>query len=164
MNLSRYKKKRDQIKVKSPMPGERKDFRKRIQLSNTNAIPVTGLDVLTVQNMTHSASVGKVFGLEGTLEELKASEAFKATQYWKLFYRPHVLWRAESVELMTRMQRAAKNKEALRLVVTGDKLSGKSILLLQAMANAFINRWIVINIPEGQPCPYCWSAPGSSIR
>ena len=154
MNLSKYKKKKVE-KTKSPAPGERKAFRKRIILSNNNALEVSGMDSLSPGTMSDSANAGRVFALSDQLvDQLRASEAFKSTQTWGLFRSPHVLLRSEMVDLAKRMQTAAENKEAIRLVVTGDRLSGKSLLLLQAMANAFLNDWIVVNIPEGERiCP-----------
>ena len=151
MNLTKYKKKKIE-KTKSPAPGERKAFRKRIVLSNNNALEVSGMGSLSAGTMADSANAGKVFALSDQLvDQLRASEAFKSTQTWGLFRSPHILLRSEMVDLAKKMQAAAENKEAIRLVVTGDKLSGKSLLLLQAMANAFLNEWIVVNIPEGEP-------------
>lgn len=136
---------------KSPLPGERKAFRKRIQLSNNNAIPVNGLKKLTRQSIADEKAIGSVCAIsETTLDQLRAVEAFKHTQSWGLFHAPHTLVRAETVELAQRIQNAAVNKENLRLVISGDKISGKSTLLLHAMATGFLNDWIVINIPEAQ--------------
>ncbi|KUJ22703.1 mitochondrial ribosomal protein [Mollisia scopiformis] len=156
---------------KPPAPGERKAMRKRIVLSNTNALEVAGmkdLDAEMVDSMvrgedavldgalqskgeTHEDVVGKVVGLKGeTVDSLRAVEAFKTTQGWGLFRRPGLLIREESVELCRRMTDAAANKKALRLVIDGEKGSGKSLMLLQAMATAFVKEWVVLNIPEAQ--------------
>jgi len=40
-------------------------------------------------------------------------------------------------------------KEVFRHIFTGERGSGKSVLLLQAMATAFEKNWVVISIPEG---------------
>jgi len=133
------------------MPGERKALRKRIVLSNTNALEVDGMQDLS-RDMSGRLEkmVGKVVGLEGsTVDGLRAVEAFKTTQGWGLFRRPGVLIREESAELGRRMVGVEKGKETLRVVVDGAKGAGKSMLLLQAMATAFVRGWIVLNVPEG---------------
>ncbi|KAI1652908.1 mitochondrial ribosomal protein [Daldinia decipiens] len=160
-NLSRHvrtgkklilgKKKRPADKGKPPVSGERKAFRKRIQLSNNNALAVTGLGELTAENVVDSSSVGQVFSLpEVVLDQLRASEAFKPTQTWGLFRSPHTLIRKETVDLAKQLTDAVDKKETLRLVITGDRASGKSVLGLQGLATGFLNKWVVINIPEGQ--------------
>ncbi|TVY31334.1 37S ribosomal protein S23, mitochondrial, partial [Lachnellula subtilissima] len=138
--------------AKPPMPGERKAMRKRIVLSNTNALEVDGMVDLS-REMTEKLEkhVGKVVGLDGaTVDGLRAAEAFKTTQGWGLFRRPGVLIREESVQLGKRMAGVEQRKETLRVVVDGAKGTGKSMLLLQAMATAFVRGWIVLNIPEAQ--------------
>ncbi|EHA57338.1 hypothetical protein MCOR27_006530 [Pyricularia oryzae] len=149
-NASR-KKKTYKPTGKSPLPGERKAFRKRIQLSNNNALRVEGLQTLTRQVIGDRKSIGSVCALsEPVVDQLRAVEAFKHTQTWGLFHAPHTLIRTETVELAERIQKAAVNKENLRMVISGDKVTGKSTLLLQAMTTAFLNDWIVINFPEAQ--------------
>ncbi|EMT65249.1 37S ribosomal protein S23, mitochondrial [Fusarium odoratissimum] len=85
-----YKKRANVTPVRKPQPGERKAFRKRIQLSNNSALPVAGLENLDASNMTKAESAGKI------------------------------------------------------------KLSGKSMAMLQAMAYALLNNWVVFHVPEGQ--------------
>lgn len=144
------KKKRNPDKSKPPQHGERKAFRKRIQLSNDNALEVTGLDALSSENVVDPESVGKVVGIPvEVIDQLRTCEAFKPSQNWNLFRSPHLLLRKETVDLAKQMTEAIEKKETLRLVVTGDRGSGKSILGLQALATGFLNKWIVINIPEG---------------
>ena len=136
---------------KRPEIGERKAYRKRIQLSNNNALPVEGLAELNRANIADPNSIGTVVGLPDDLvDRLRAVEAFKPTQKWGLFRSPHMLVRAETVELTRRINHAAAHQETARLVITGERGSGKSILGLQAIANAFLNDWIVINLPEGE--------------
>ncbi|KAI0817626.1 mitochondrial ribosomal death-associated protein 3-domain-containing protein [Xylaria sp. FL0064] len=145
------RKKRQPDKTKPPLPGERKAFRKGIQLSNDNALAVPGLDVLSAENVVNSDSVGKVFGITPEVtDQLRTCEAFKSSQNWSLFRSPHMLVRKETVDLAKQMTDAIEKKETLRLVVTGNRGSGKSILGLQALATGFLNNWVVINIPEGQ--------------
>lgn len=145
--------KRTPDKTKPPLPGERKAFRKRIQLSNDNALEVPGLDVLSPGNVVNPESVGKIVGLTvGVVDQLRACEAFKSSQNWSLFRSPHTLVRKETVDLANQMTNAIQNKETLRLVVTGGRGSGKSMIGLQALATGFLNNWVVINIPEGREC------------
>ncbi|KAL7629110.1 hypothetical protein AAE478_000629 [Parahypoxylon ruwenzoriense] len=145
------KKKRQADKGKPPGPGERKAFRKRIQLSNDNALEVPGLSPLTAENITDPQTIGQVVSIPTELvDQLRATEAFKPTQTWGLFRSPHMLIRRETVDLVKQLSDAISKKDTLKLVVTGDRASGKSILGLQALAAGFMNKWVVINIPEAQ--------------
>lgn len=136
---------------KPPAPGERKAMRKRVVLSNTNALAVSGLEDLTADRVADEAFVGKVLGLgDRTVDTLRAVEAFKPNQGWNLFRRPAYLVREESVVLGEKIAAAEEGKEVLRLVIDGDKGTGKSFLLLHALAVAAVRGWIVINIPEGE--------------
>lgn len=160
MRLSKFKKKKDHDRGKAPLPGERKAFRKRIQLSNNNALEVPGLPELTPEAMADPASVGQVLAIPtAVVDQLRQSEAFKPTQCWGMFRQPALLLRGEAVQLMQRLGAAAEKKEVLRMVITGERRSGKSTMLLSAMAHAYLNNWVVINIPEGQQqthtqCPF----------
>jgi len=130
--------------------GERKAFRKRIQLSNNNALSIPGLEVLSSGVLADQASVARMYAVpDAVVDQLRAVEAFKATQSWGFFRKPSVLVRAETVDLVRQMYEAAEKKETLRLVIDGDRIAGKSILLLQGLAAGFLNDWIVINIAEG---------------
>ncbi|KAG8165146.1 hypothetical protein KVR01_005421 [Diaporthe batatas] len=151
MQLSKFKKPKDIVRGKTPGPGERKAWRKRIVLSNNNAIPVHGAPRLDANNMAAPDSAGKVFKIpEETIDQLRAIEAFKPSQTWGLFNSPHTLVRPETVELCAGMKEKAAKGETLRVVISGERATGKSVVLLQAMANAFLNGWVVINIPEAQ--------------
>lgn len=151
MKLSKFKKAKDIVRPKAPLPGERKAWRKRIVLSNNNAVPVHGTTRLDADNMAAPESAGRVFKIpESTIDQLRASEAFKSSQTWGLFHSPHVLVRPETVHVCARMREEADKGQTLRMVVAGEKAAGKSLVLLQAMSNAFLNGWVVINIPEAQ--------------
>lgn len=151
MQLSKFKKPKEIVRGKTPQPGERKAWRKRIVLSNNNAIPVHGSPRLDADNMAASDSAGKVFRIpEDTIDQLRASEAFKSSQTWGLFNSPHTLIRPETVQLCAGMKEKAAKGETHRVVISGERAAGKSVVLLQAMANAFLNEWVVINIPEAQ--------------
>lgn len=150
LQLGKFKKERVADKGKPPLPGERKAYRKRITLSNDNAIPVPWLTDLGPADLADPANTAKMMALpDAVQDQLRASEAFKTTQCWGMFRKPAVLVRKETVELTNRIRDAADKKKTLRLVLTGDKVTGKSMMLLQAMTHAYLNNWIVINIPEG---------------
>jgi small subunit ribosomal protein S29 len=156
-------------------------MRKRIVLSNTNALEVKMPDLnagmvdelvrrewvngdivedgaLAIGERDASAVAGKVVGLMGsTVDSLRAVEAFKTTQGWGLFRRPALLVREEGVVLSRKLMDAQKNKSAVRLVLDGDRGTGKSLMLMHAMATAFVKGWVVLNIPEGRFHPLCCS-------
>jgi small subunit ribosomal protein S29 len=135
---------------KPPLPGERKAMRKRIVLSNTNALPVQ-MEDLEKETLADKRLVGSVVGLpENVVDSLRAAEAFKPTQGWGLFRRPGILIREESVVLSERLAEVEKTKGSFRMVIDGDRVSGKSMMLLHAMTAAFLRGWIVVNIPDGQ--------------
>lgn len=135
---------------KPPLPGERKAVRKRIVLSNTNALEVPGMQNLTKEMTLQEDLVGKVVGLnDATVDSLRAAEAFKTTQSWAMFRRPGVLIRKESVLLAQKLVDVEAEKNTLKLVVDGDRVSGKSMMLIHAMATAFVREWIVLNLPDG---------------
>lgn len=150
MQLGKFKKNRQVDRSRPPAPGERKAYRKRVTLSNNNALPVEGLEELSAQNMVDPAKVGRMLALPNELvDQLRAVEAFKHTQTWNMFRQPSMLQRKEARELAEKMQAAAGKGETLKLVISGDRLVGKSMLLLQAISYAYLNNWIVFHIPEG---------------
>ncbi len=156
LQLGKFKKERTVEKGRTPLPGERKAYRKRITLSNDNAIEVPGLPDLGPADLANPANTARVMALpDAVQDQLRTSEAFKTTQCWGFFRKPAVLVRKETTDLATQMQAAVADKKTLRLVVTGDKVAGKSMLLLQAMTHAYLNNWVVINIPEGMPASTC---------
>ncbi|XMA14434.1 hypothetical protein WAI453_007225 [Rhynchosporium graminicola] len=160
---------------KPPASGERKAIRKRIILSNTNALEVLNLkdldgrmvDEIADQNGEGTKKpeslaaavlgsgdrsyVGKVVGLNGvTVDSLRAVEAFKTTQGWGIFRRPALLIREETAVLNRMLMDAGERRETVRLVVDGAQGTGKSLMLLSAMASVFVKGWVVVNIPEAQ--------------
>jgi small subunit ribosomal protein S29 len=131
-----------------PAPGERKAIRKRIVLSNSNALEVQSLMDMTAE--LNTSQIGQVFGIPSpVVDQLRAVGAFKTTQGWSLFRRPTILVRDKSVELAMMMQSAADAKKTSRTIISGQRGAGKSTMLFQAMATAFVKGWIVLNIPEG---------------
>ena len=139
-------------KGRPPAPGERKALRKRIVLSNTNALEVEGMQDFSVESMTDMRLRGQVVGIPGpVVDQLRVVEAFKVSQGWGLVRKPSMLVRKEMVEygkLFEAMSGENSNKTIQRVLV-GEKGSGKSMILLQAMTMAFLKKWVVINIPSG---------------
>ena len=139
-----------------PQPGERKAIRKRVVLSNTNALKVRGLRDLDGVSATAAQLErirGHVLGLnDATVDALRALDAFKPTQGWNLFSRPTTLIRDETVMFAKMMdETAGTTPRQNRFVLSGERGSGKSVLQLQAMALAQMKGWILIHIPEGKP-------------
>lgn len=139
---------------KRPAPGERKAYRKRIVLSNDNALEVSSLEDLDQATVLDRSNQGEMRGLpDPVIDALRAIEAFKPTQGWRFFRRPATLMRSETIKLADLMKDAengtAGQKKTVRRVVSGDRLSGKSALLLQGLAMASMKEWVIINIPEG---------------
>ncbi len=150
------KKKAPVAKGRPPAVGERKAIRKRIVLSNTNALEVPDMQELSAATMLDMRLRGQVVAIPGAVvDQLRAVEAFKVTQGWSMFRRPGVLMRRESVEMGKLIERFSSEDRgsAGRRVMTGERGNGKSMLLLQAMAMAFVKGWIVISIPEGTIVP-----------
>ncbi|PVI00279.1 hypothetical protein DM02DRAFT_655606 [Periconia macrospinosa] len=139
---------------KRPAPGERKAQRKRIVLSNDNALPVSWLRDLERSNVLEPTIEGQMMGLpERVVDALRAEEAFKPTQGWGLFRRPATLMRKETVQLAGLVKEiedanAQQQPRTIRRIISGDRMSGKSTLLLQGLAIAHLRDWFVINLPE----------------
>ena len=110
---------------------------------------------LNVKNMADEAQIGHVLGLNGQLlDQLREGRAFKPTQNWKMFRRPGTLIRRESVELAravldVKADDAGERPRTIGQIIVGERSTGKSLMLLQAMGMAFMNGWVVINVPEG---------------
>lgn len=141
-------------------PGERKAVRKRIVLSNVNALEVPGLEDLSAENMLDEEMKGKVVGIPGpVVDQLRAVGAFKPRQHWGMFRRPAMLLRDEAVELGRKMDAIGqtddgKEPQTVRAVLTGARGTGKSLIMLQAMTMAFLKGWVVLHIPEGSSSPF----------
>jgi len=139
-------------KGRPPAVGERKALRKRIVLSNTNALEVQGMQELSPETMLDMRLRGQVVGIPGpVVDQLRAVDAFKATQGWGMFRRPGMLMRRESVEMGKTIEDLSTENlgTTVRRVLIGEKGNGKSMLLLQAMAMAFVKGWTIVSIPEG---------------
>lgn len=140
-------------RARRPAPGERKALRKRIVLSNVNALSVPDMQDINEENMFDRRLEGKVLGLSNDLvDRLRAVEAFKSSQGWGLFSRPGTLMRRETLDMgkmVADMSSGDGARKTVRKVVVGERGSGKSIMLLQGMAMAMLKGWTVINLPEG---------------
>ncbi|KAI7351549.1 hypothetical protein KC354_g12420 [Hortaea werneckii] len=138
--------------ARPPAPGERKALRKRVVLSNTNALEVHGLQDLSKDSVSKLPEYeGRVLGLSNdSVDALRALEAFKPNQGWSLFRRPATLVRKETVELAEMMSNVKETQKVDRRVLAGEKGSGKSVLQLQAMTMAYLQGWIVMHFPEAK--------------
>lgn len=151
-NFRLKKKAGTQEKGKRPLPGERKKMRKRIVLSNSNALEIEGMPDITAERMVDAELQGRVIGIPSPLiERLLAVDAFKPTQRWRLFRRPGTLIRKETVQYGELFEKMSKDgeKQSLRRIFIGERGSGKTVMLLQAMTMAFLKDWVVINFPDG---------------
>ena len=147
----RKKKRSIESKGRPPAPGERKALRKRIVLSNTNALEVAGMVNLTAESLVKEGLQGEVLGIPGAVvDQLRAVEAFKVSQGWGLFRRPGMLFRRETLEYGKLFNELTeKQNKTVRRIIVGERGSGKSMMLLQAMTMAFLKNWVVISLPEG---------------
>ena len=136
--------------MKKPAPGERKALRKRIILSNINAFEVPGLPKLSATTDLADPDIrGKMVALPGNvIDQLRMVDAFKPSQGWGMFRQPAMLGRREMAEVAKLMDEVVRRKEIERRVVVGERGSGKSVLLLQAISMAFLKEWVVINVPN----------------
>ncbi|KAM0793908.1 mitochondrial ribosomal death-associated protein 3-domain-containing protein [Usnea florida] len=136
-----------------PAIGERKALRKRVVLSNTNALEVEGLKDVTAQSMIDENLRGQVWAIpDPVVVQLRAVEAFKVSQAWPLFRRPAMLIRKDTLEMAREIEEISlgARDQTIRRVFVGERGSGKTTMLLQAMTMAFLKDWVVINIPEAQ--------------
>ncbi len=151
-----FTKKKDKVqkldRSRRPAIGERKALRKRIVLSNTNALEVQGLRDFSAESMIDERTRGQILGIpDQVVVQLRTVEAFKVTQGWPLFRRPAMLVRRETLDLGREMEQIGPegSKRTIRRVLVGERGSGKTVILLQAMSMAFLQGWVVLNIPEG---------------
>lgn len=156
MNIKRGRKAPGADVGKRPAQGERKALRKRIVLSNDNALEVSSLKDLSQENVLSEQIHGQVMGIpEQVVDALRAVEAFKTTQGWSLFRRPAVLMRKETTQIAALFKEvessaSGRDKKTIRRILSGERMSGKSTLLLQTLTLAFLRDWFVINLPDGK--------------
>lgn len=157
----RLSKKKRVKNYKQPSIGERKLLRKRIVLSNTNALEVSDLDDFTPDNATNVNRIGEVVSLRGTIvDDLRSCDAFRTSQSWGYFRRPACLVRDCTVEVAQKLKECGgEEPRTLTGLIVGPRGSGKSVLLLQAQAFALMNGWVVINFPDGELSPSSSSSP-----
>ncbi|KAF1824191.1 uncharacterized protein K489DRAFT_387745 [Dissoconium aciculare CBS 342.82] len=145
---------------KPPEPGERKAMRKKLSLTNVNAIEIKDLKDLTPDNASQDRLAplhARMMGLQqATVDSLRALEAFRHTQAWSFFRRPATLVRKDTLLMAGKIERldarvgeSEQAPQTARSIITGAKGTGKSVLQLQAMAMALQRGWIVVHIPDG---------------
>lgn len=151
------KKKRDIVVTKRYFQeGERKQLRRTIVLTNSNA-PAVVLPDLSLDMAGDKNAAGAVFEIPDIIvDKLRVLEAFKVGQHWPYFRKPSTLVRRESVEIGKLVTWINENRKEpngeqryARCILDGTKGSGRSILLAQAMAWALQSDWVVISIPNG---------------
>lgn len=149
----RRKKKKVAPTARPPAVGERKALRKRIVLSNPNALEIEGMQDLSAETMVDSRLRGSVLGLPPTMiDQLRAVQAFKPKQGWSLFRRPGTVLRRDTIELGRLVEKISGEEKGkvVKKIITGTKGSGKTVHLLQAMTMGFLKNWAVITIPDGK--------------
>nr|POE51729.1 37s ribosomal protein s23, mitochondrial [Quercus suber] len=146
------KKKKPLATARPPAVGERKALRKRIVLSNTNALEVPGMQNFTPEIIRGIGEhEGRMVGLsDAAVDMLRAVEAFKPTQGWNLFRRPATLIRKETTDLAQAMLTAQAEKSHVGKVVIGERGCGKSVLVLQGLAMAHTRGWVVVHLPDAR--------------
>ncbi|KAI9042280.1 mitochondrial 37S ribosomal protein mS29 [Aspergillus affinis] len=154
-NSPKMKRKKNVERARPPPVGERKAMRKRLVLSNPNALEVEGMQEVSAETMVDSRLRGSVLGLPvPMLTQLRAVEAFKPTQGWSIFRRPGTVVRRETLELGRLIDGISGDGEgkgkSVKKIITGARGTGKSVHLLQAMSMAFTKKWAVFTVPEPQ--------------
>ncbi|PYH43381.1 mitochondrial 37S ribosomal protein mS29 [Aspergillus saccharolyticus JOP 1030-1] len=151
----KLKKKKHVERARPPPVGERRALRKRIVLSNPNALEVADMQDISADNMVDSRLRGTILGLPvPMLDQLRAVQAFKPKQGWSIFRRPGTVTRRETLELGRLIDGISDKPEdkgkVVKRIITGPKGTGKTVHLLQAMSMAFTKEWVVVTVPECQ--------------
>lgn len=153
----RRKKKPKVERVRPPAVGERKALRKRIVLSNPNALAVEGMQDMSPETMVDVRLRGTVLGLPVPMvQQLRAVQAFKPKQGWSIFRRPGTVLRRDTFEMGRLVEKISGDGDGpekgmtVKKIITGPKGSGKTVHLLQAMAMGFLKKWVVITVPDGE--------------
>lgn len=151
----RMKKKRQIDRPRPPPAGERQALRKRIVLSNPNALEVEGMKDLSPETMVDAELCGSVVGIPmPMLDQLRASGGFKPRQGWSIFRRPGTVMRRETLEMGKWIEgisgEGQDKAKSFKSIISGVKGSGKTVHLLQAMTMAFAKKWVVFTVPEGR--------------
>ncbi|CAG7978984.1 unnamed protein product [Penicillium salamii] len=138
-------------------PAERRALKKRIVLSNPNALEIESMVDLSAETMVDSRLRGTVLGLPmPMIDQLRAVEAFKPKQGWSVFRRPGTVLRRDTIEMGRLIEQISgegdkpQKGKVVKKIVNGMKGSGKSVHLLQAMAMAFLKKWVVITVPDAR--------------
>lgn len=138
-------------KGRPPAEGERKAQRKRVILTNSNALEIQDMQDLSAKNMNNKSMQGQVLGFSTeVVDSMRAIDGFKPSQGWSMFRRPATLITSHTQKIAEQLQSIEQEKSTIRQVLAGEKGSGKSVLNLQTMAMASLKGWIVVHIPEAQ--------------
>ncbi|KAF2759339.1 hypothetical protein EJ05DRAFT_485368 [Pseudovirgaria hyperparasitica] len=130
---------------------QRRQVRRSVILTNDNALEVHGIPKLERKAIESLEIEGKMVRLmDSTVDQLRAVEAFKHNQGWKYFRHPSMIMTKAAVKMVNTLKRITDGvePETVRTVVIGETTCGKSTLLLQAIAAAFLKGWIVLNLPN----------------
>lgn len=119
---------------------------------------------LSTETMVDARLRGSVLGLPmSMLDQLRAVQAFKPKQGWSIFRRPGTVLRRDTLEMGRLFQsisgegEASEKGKVVKKILTGLKGSGKTVHLLQAMAMAFLKKWVVISVPDGKFFHSCFN-------
>ena len=68
-----------------------------------------------------------------------------------------MLMRKETIqlaELIREVEQAAtqKSSKTIRNILVGERMNGKSTLVLQGLTMAFLRKWTIVNLPDGMIC------------
>ena len=135
-----------------PGIGERREQRLKVVLGNGNALEVPGLGELNVDVLRAAdglgGSVGEVVKLgEEVTAAMKTLGAFAPRQGWHQFRSPPAtLVRRQTAELAGLLH----EEGAQRVIITGPRLSGKSVLLMQTAAAAWLSGNLVLLLPAAK--------------
>lgn len=153
------KKKKVVERTRTALPGERKALRKRIVLSNPNALEIEGMPDLSPETMVDSRLRGTVVGLPvPMIDQLRAVQAFQPKQGWSIFRRPATVLRRDTIEMGRLFEQIsgdgdnAQKGKVVKKILTGIKGSGKTVHLLQAITMGLLKKWAVVTIPNGKYC------------
>ncbi|PWY69532.1 putative mitochondrial ribosomal protein DAP3 [Aspergillus heteromorphus CBS 117.55] len=154
-SMTMKKKKRPAERTRPPAVGERKALRKRIVLSNPNALEIPDMKEVSNETMVDSRLRGSVLGLPvPMLDQLRAVQAFQPKQGWSIFRRPGTVVRRETLEIARLIDGISGEGEekgkVVKKIVSGARATGKTVHLLQAMSMAFTKEWVVITVPDSQ--------------
>ena len=147
--------------AKPPAPGERKAVRKRIVLSNTNALEVPGLQDLTADKLErHDGKTVVLDGYRGTGAGGRQSHSGRSESAGGVQAYSRMELVSETCELGERRDGEDGDRPSRMPLVKAGRRSERSYSvrqvavracsLLQAQAMAYLKGWVVVHFPEAQ--------------